>query len=59
MKTGAQYQIQWGETGDKSSLDVVTVGSVPADLPGTAQVLIENGCQNQLDLLVSSASKAN
>jgi hypothetical protein len=59
VKTGAQYQIQWGETGDKSSLDVVTVGSVPADLPGTAQVLIENGCQNQLDLLVSSASKAN
>ena len=59
VKTGAQYQIQWGETGDKSSLDVVTVGSVPSDLPGTAQVLIENGCQNQLDLLVSSASKAN
>jgi len=59
VKSGAQYQIQWGETGDKSSLDVVTVGSVPADLPGTAQVLIENGCQNQLDLLVSSASKAN
>jgi len=59
VKTGAQYQIQGGETGDKSSLDVVTVGSVPADLPGTAQVLIENGCQNQLDLLVSSASKAN
>ena len=58
VKTGAQYQIQWGETGDKSSLDVVTVGSVPSDLPGTAQVLIENGCQNQLDLLVSSASKA-
>ena len=26
VKTGAQYQIQWGETGDKSSLDVVTVG---------------------------------
>jgi hypothetical protein len=59
VKTGAQYQIQWGETGDKSSLDVVTVGPVPADLQGTAKVLIDNGCQNQLDLLVSSASKAN
>jgi hypothetical protein len=35
----------------------VTVSAVPNDLPGTAQVLIENGCQNQLDLLVSSASK--
>jgi len=57
VKTGAQYQVQWSETGDKSSLDVVTVSAVPNDLPGTAQVLIENGCQNQLDLLVSSASK--
>lgn len=59
IKSGSQYQIQWSETGDKSSLDVVTVGSVPNDLPGTAQVLIENGCQNQLDLLVASASKAS
>jgi len=58
VKTGTQYQIAWGETGDTSSLDVVTVGQVPSDLPGTAKVLIDNGCQNQLDLLVSSASKA-
>lgn len=58
VKTGASYQIQWAGSGDKSSLDLVTVSSVPTDLPGTAQVLIQNGCQNQLDLLVSSASKA-
>jgi len=58
VKTGAQYQIDWGDSGDKSSLDVVTVGKVPSDLVGTAQVLIENGCQNQLDLLVAGASKA-
>ena len=57
VKTGAQYQLEWGETGDKSSVDVVTVGAVPSDLVGTAKVLIENGCQNQLDLLVSSADK--
>ena len=57
VKTGAQYQIDWGDSGDKSSLDVVTVGKVPSDLVGTAQVLIENGCQNQLDLLVASAGK--
>lgn len=56
IKSGAQYQIQ-SESGDKSSLDLVTVASVPSDLPGTAQVFIQNGCQNQLDLLVSSASK--
>src|SRR5690349_3566825 len=58
VKTGAQYQIDWGDSGDKSSLDVVTVGSVPSDLVGTAQVLIQNGCQNQLDLLVAGAGKA-
>ena len=58
VKSGAQYQIDWGDSGDKSSLDVVTVGSVPSDLVGTAKVLIENGCQNQLDLLVASAGKS-
>jgi hypothetical protein len=58
VKSGGQYEIQWSETGDKSSLDIVTVNSAPADLVGTAQLLIQNGCQNQLDLLVSSASKA-
>lgn len=56
VKSGTQYQIE-ADSGDKSSLDVVTVGTVPSDLVGTAQVLIQNGCQNQLDLLVSSASK--
>ena len=59
VKSGEQYQIEWSGTGDKSSVDVVTVGAVPNDLVGTAKVLIENGCQNQLDLLVASASKSN
>lgn len=57
VKSGAQYQIEWSDTGDKSSVDVVAVGSAPSDLVSTAQVLIENGCQNQLDLLVAGASK--
>ncbi len=57
VKSGARYQIDWGDTGDKSSVDVVTLGSVPSDLVGTAQALIENGCENQLDLLVAGASK--
>jgi len=33
------------------------VPGTPGDLVGAAQVLIENGCQKQLDLLVESASK--
>jgi hypothetical protein len=36
----------------------VSVPNAPADLVGAAQVLIQNGCQHQLDLLVQSASKA-
>jgi hypothetical protein len=35
----------------------VKVAATPSDLVGAAQVLIEKGCQNQLDLLVESASK--
>jgi hypothetical protein len=58
IRNGAQYQFEWPETGDKSSLEIVTVKSAPADLVGAAQLLIQNGCQNQLDLLVESASKA-
>jgi hypothetical protein len=33
------------------------VPNTPPDLVGAAQVLIENGCQHQLDMLVESASK--
>jgi len=57
VASGAEYQIEWPETGDKSSVTFVTLPSEPADLVGAAQVLIENGCQHQLDLLVQSASK--
>ena len=56
--TNATYQVEWADTGEKSSLDVVTIPQPPpTDVVGAAQVLIENGCQRQLDLLVESASK--
>jgi len=58
IKSGGQYQLEWPETGDKSSVTFVAVPNTPPDLVGAAQVLIENGCQHQLDLLVESASKA-
>jgi hypothetical protein len=57
ITSGASYQVEWPDTGEKSSLNFVTVSGAPADLVGAAQVLIENGCQKQLDLLVESASK--
>jgi hypothetical protein len=59
IKTGAEYQIEWPDSGDSSSVTFVAVPASPQDLVGAAQVLIENGCQNQLDLLVDSASKAH
>jgi hypothetical protein len=56
---GSEYQVEWPDGADASKLDIVTVNSLPTDdLVGAAQVLIENGCQKQLDLLVESASKA-
>ena len=57
VKNGSTYQIEWPDTGEKSSLDIVTVPGTPGDLVGAAQVLIEHGCQKQLDLLVDGASK--
>ena len=57
ITSGAEYQIEWPDSGDKSSVSFVTVPGAPADVVGAAQVLISNGCQHQLDLLVESASK--
>jgi hypothetical protein len=57
IRNGASYQVEWPDSGEKSSLDVVTVSNAPADLVGAAQVFLQNGCQKQLDLLVESASK--
>lgn len=56
IKSGEEYQVETGGA-DKSNVSIVTVSKPPADLVGTAQLLIANGCQNQLDLLVDNASK--
>ena len=57
ISNSARYEIEWPGSGDKSNVEFVTVAAAPVDLVGAAQLLIENGCQNQLDLLVESASK--
>jgi hypothetical protein len=57
LKSGGKYEIS-PQAGDKSSLDVVTVSPSPDDMVATAQLLIQNGCENQLDLLVESVKKA-
>ena len=57
IKNGERYQVEWPASGDKSTLEFITVDAPADDLVGTAQVLIANGCNNQLDLLVASAGK--
>jgi hypothetical protein len=54
---GVEYQIAL-DGGDSQKLAFVRVSSPPTDLPGAAQLLIEKGCENQLELLVESAGKA-
>lgn len=57
---GVEYQVEWPDGGEASKLDIVTVNSLPTDdLVGAAQVLIQNGCEKQLELLVQSASKSD
>jgi hypothetical protein len=57
LASGTEYQIEWQDTGEKSNITIVQVTDSPADLPSAAQVLIQNECQNQLDVLVDGASK--
>ena len=57
LTSGADYQIEWQDTGEKSNVTIIQVPSSGDDLVGAAQLLIQNGCDNQLDVLVDSASK--
>jgi hypothetical protein len=57
VKSGARYSVEWPDGGDPSKLELVTIATPPTDLVAAAQVLLEKGCQKQLDLLVESASK--
>jgi hypothetical protein len=55
IKNGATYQIEWPDTGEAAWTSLPSRGS--GRPRRRAQVLIEHGCQKQLDLLVDSASK--
>lgn len=54
---GGDYQIEWMDTGEASEVTLIQVPGSAEDLVGAAQILIANGCSNQLDVLVDSASK--
>ncbi|QNM83638.1 hypothetical protein H8M03_04750 [Sphingomonas sabuli] len=52
---GSEYQLSQANSGDSARVTFVTLASAPADNIGTAQSLIANGCNNQLDVLVETA----
>lgn len=54
---GGSYEIAWADRPDRSKLEVVTVGAVPKDRVALAKVLIDKGCQNQLEMLVAETNK--
>lgn len=59
VTSGAEYQLSQPESGDTARVTFVTVSNPPSDAVGTAQTLIANGCENQLDVLVEASPAAD
>lgn len=55
---GGQYQLELAESGDVSRISLTMVSATPSDRVAAAELLIARGCQNQLDLLIETADKA-
>jgi len=56
---GANYRLLGSSVEQSVEVNFVVLDSEPADLDATAAVLIENGCQGQLDLLVETLNANN
>lgn len=56
ITSGAEYQLTQPDSGDMARVTFVTLANPPADSIGTAQSLIANGCDNQLDVLVEAST---
>ncbi|CAN5161851.1 hypothetical protein BH24PSE1_BH24PSE1_12510 [soil metagenome] len=56
VTSGAEYQISQPNSGDTARVTFVTLAGAPSDAVGTAQSLIANGCDNQLDVLVEKSA---
>jgi hypothetical protein len=57
--SGAEYQLSKPDSDDMARVTFVTVTDPPTDSIGTAQTLIANGCENQLDVLVEASPTAD
>ncbi len=57
---GGEYQLEWDGSGEPNKISFAMVQAPPSDdLVDAAQVLIDKGCQAQLDLLVETSAKAD
>ncbi|HET9810987.1 MAG TPA: hypothetical protein VFP53_04745 [Sphingomicrobium sp.] len=56
---GTEYQLSQAASGDMARVTFVTLGSAPGDSISTAQSLIANGCDNQLDVLVEATPRVD
>jgi hypothetical protein len=56
---GAEYQLEFPESGETAKLTLATMPGIPTEVMDTAQALIERGCEAQLQLLVNGVDKAN
>jgi hypothetical protein len=59
VASGSEYQLSQPDSGDTARVTFVTLANPPGDRIGTAQSLIANGCNNQLDVLVDGAPATN
>jgi len=55
VTSGSEYQLTQPDSGDMARVTFVTLANPPADRISTAQSLIANGCDSQLDVLVDGA----
>jgi hypothetical protein len=58
VTSGSEYELSQPDAGDMARVTFVTLSSPPNDSVSTAQSLIANGCNNQLDTLVDGAPDA-
>ena len=56
VSSGAEYQLSQPGNGDTARVTFVTLDNAPTDTVRTAQSLIANGCENQLDVLVEASA---
>ena len=59
VSDGGEYQLEWDGSGEPNKVSFVMVKAPSDDLVDAAQVLIDKGCQAQLDLLVETSAKAD